>query len=94
MVCTPTYWVTIPILDDGTGPSEPCADVVCVSAVNRRRAKVEGVRSLRQLYPDGYLTDVECPFTGLVVEEMIPCDHGKYLCCEECSNCEHNYLYR
>lgn len=87
MVATPTYWVMMPILDDGTGPSEPGADVVIVHADTKRKAKVEGVRELRRQYSDGYLSDTDNPFVGLVVEEIPPCEHGRHYCREECEEC-------
>jgi len=75
----PTYWVispeygeVIPILDDGTGPTEYGCEVIRVEAPNKRAATVMAVRAWRTegKWRGGlrYCYDDECPFTGLKVE--------------------------
>lgn len=75
----PTYWVispeygtVIPILDDGTGPTEYACDVIKVDAPSRRAARVLAVRAWRkeakwkgQL---NYCFNDENPYKGLKVE--------------------------
>lgn len=85
-VYTPTYDVVVPLLDDGTGPSEPTCDAVCVDAPTKRTALVAGVRQLRA---DGspWLQDAENPFVGLTAE-LAECEHGVQLCCTNAPHCE------
>lgn len=45
-VVTPQYGTVIPVLDDGTGPTEYGADVVEVEAPSRRAAITEGVKRM------------------------------------------------
>lgn len=49
VVVSPTYWVTEPILDDGSGPGEPASDFVYVFSRSAVRAKVLAVRAWRRL---------------------------------------------
>ena len=73
LVISPTYDVVIPILDDGSGPTEPVADVVEVEAGNKRDALLFGVRLMRK-QQDSYINQDpdNCPFTRLQVEPV--CD--------------------
>lgn len=43
-VVTPEYGTVVPVLDDGTGPYEYCADVVEIEAESRRDAISLGVK--------------------------------------------------
>lgn len=69
IVIGPERWRVVPLLDDGTGPSEPDIDVYYVSAPTRRaakwaafnRAKEQGTRWWRDL-------DVEHPLKGVRAE--------------------------
>jgi hypothetical protein len=89
IVSTPEYGVTVPILDDGTGPIEYYSDSICVEAPNKRAARVEGVRKLRSLFPKGWLSDHSAnPFVGLSVESAL-CPHGVLVCeCSQADYCE------
>jgi hypothetical protein len=97
IVYTPIFDVTIPVLDYGEGPTEPCRDVVCADAPNRRAAIVEGVRKLRQI-DNGYLQRNEGygnPFSGIKAELAEVCEHGVLMCdCNadgnngECRECD------
>ena len=46
LVVTPEYDTVIPILDDGTGPLEPGADVIEIEAETARDAIALGVREM------------------------------------------------
>ena len=80
MVVTPPYGTLIPILDDGTGPTEYGSDVLYVEARTVKEAKVLAVREWRQMQrrgqwrearwvADQYINNA-CPFTGLKVFNM------------------------
>lgn len=66
LVVSPQYEVTIPILDDGTGPTEYCSDAVLVNAKSKREAIKLAVKSpeFRQWVKDA--REAECnPFIGI-----------------------------
>lgn len=79
VVVTPTYWVKIPILDDGSGPSEPAADVCLVlGAKTRKEAKWAAYRVWKQQGTDWVVdarSDGVHPLTGLTIEPW-PDDAG------------------
>lgn len=75
LVYTPEYPTVVPILDDGSGPTEWGADVLYVRATSRQRAKVLAVRAwTRSSYRRGAhwvrdaRGDSRNPFAGLKVE--------------------------
>jgi hypothetical protein len=79
VVYTPEYGTVVPILDDGSGPTEYGADVLYVRAATRQRAKVLAVQAWRHnrgrpswMHHGAWLerqdSDGACPFTGLKVE--------------------------
>ena len=73
LVIIPAYETVIPILDDGTGPSEWGSDVLEVEALNASQAKVLAVREWRRQrtrWVSDQDTDCRCPFTGLQVRNM------------------------
>ena len=79
----------IPICDDGTGPIETSHEVVCVDAPSKAKAKVAGLRLMKD-WP-GYQRQDGCsPFTGVTVEEITACPHGLRWCeCDEyCDECD------
>src|SRR5467141_870369 len=76
LVYTPQYPTVVPILDDGTGPTEWGADVLYVRATSRQRAKVLAVRAWRRSpwrrHNGDWVKDADSdgrnPFAGLKVE--------------------------
>jgi hypothetical protein len=75
LVYTPEYGMIIPILDDGSGPTEYGSDVLYVRAANRQRAKVLAVRAWRRAsrireahWIQDCDSDMRNPFAGLKVE--------------------------
>lgn len=93
LVISPEYGEVIPILDDGTGPTEYGHDVVYAFARNARRAKVLALRWFRRQYAGkwrhNWIEDGN-PFTGMTVDRMEFCKQcGGILsrpcfCCEGC----------
>ena len=76
-VISATWEVTIPILDDGTGPSELTCAYAEVEAKNPRAAKVLAVQQWRKTtggqghdYIQGCASDRRSPFAGLRVENL------------------------
>jgi hypothetical protein len=70
LVVSREYGVVMPLLDDGSGPTEYGCDVIAVEAQTPRDAKVLAVRLARQHprrygFVDHYAD--ECPFTGMRV---------------------------
>lgn len=75
LVCSPEYGEVVPILDDGTGPTEYGCDVVFVEAETRRDALLLGVALFRQQGAK-YLADAESPYAGVKVESQVCPKHG------------------
>jgi hypothetical protein len=71
LVCSPKYGTMVPVLDDGSGPTEYGCDVVEIEAVNKRDALILGLKLMRKEYPDGWHNQdlSENPFKGMRVEE-------------------------
>ena len=75
LVMNPLTETVIPILDDGTGPSEWGRDIVEVSATSKKEAKRLGYHALKQTY-EGRRWINDCrgdnknPFSELTVEEQ------------------------
>ena len=71
LVISPEYQLLMPILEDGTGPTESTCDVVEVEAQNKRQACILGLRELKKI-PRGWINwyrDSDSnPFVGLKVE--------------------------
>ena len=74
LVFTPEYGKVIPILDDGSGPTEYGCDVIEVEAETQRDAIAFGVK-LMLAAPDSeypYVHDARsdkvCPYTGVRAE--------------------------
>ena len=76
-VWTPFYIVTIPILEDGSGPLEETCDYIEVEAETPRQAKVFAVRAWRALNTKNrreaewiahQRSNGASPFTGLKAE--------------------------
>jgi hypothetical protein len=82
-VATPQY-TSYYYLDEAISVPEQGADVVYVTARNKKEAKVEGVRALRKMDSD-WLDDVSSnPFTGL---EAGPCQCPHGFCYCEIKDC-------
>lgn len=68
LVITPEYESVVPLLEDGSGPTEIACNVVEVKAATRREALIKGVRELRKR-KDGWMAEQKSnnanPFTGL-----------------------------
>ena len=70
-VIGPEWGQVVPVLDDGSGPTEYGRDVVPVEAPDEQTAKVIGIRLMRE-DSRSYLSRYgdENPFTGLYVQEI------------------------
>ena len=80
-VISPEFEVTIPILDYGEGPREPCRDVLIIEADTKRQALVKAVRQLRADARRGERNWLDWigyganPFKGLKAEPFMPDDY-------------------
>jgi len=95
IVISPEVGTVIPILDDGSGPTEYGCCVVSVEANNRREAlkKAINTEELSEWVND-QRSDGKNPFSGLAVIDPV-CKHGTCNCdicgfqCEACMDeCE------
>lgn len=75
LVSSPEYGEIVPILDDGTGPTEYGCDVVHVEAFNKQDALYLGVLLLKQQGAK-YLDHAENPYAGVRVESCLCPAHG------------------
>ena len=89
-VISPEMHVTIPILDDGTGPEEYFACFVSVDAKNKREAKSLALKDvLMSDWIQWARDNNQNPFSGLKVENPV-CKHGVCwcgICKQECEKC-------
>jgi len=71
LVVSREYRVTIPILDDGSGPDEYCREIAYVSAGDVKEAKIIGLKMMRKM-PDArhWIDDGENPFKGMEVHKI------------------------
>lgn len=70
LVCGPVCTDVIPILDDGTGPSEDYRDVLWVFAQTARRAKVLALRVFRKRAKEDWWNWGGSPFSGMTAESF------------------------
>lgn len=90
LVCSPEYGVVVPVLDDGTGPTEYGCDAVHVEAESRQDALMLGVALLKQ-QGARYLDNAENPYAGVRVESQMCPKHGMPVWDKdhyECPQCE------
>jgi hypothetical protein len=79
-VVTPQYDSVVPILDDGSGPTESGCDVIEVEAPTKRAAVIEGVKRMLKGNPREYKwcraarSDGYNPFAGV---RAIPIESDK-----------------
>jgi len=89
-VISPEMSFVIPILDDGSGPTEYFACVASVDAKNKREAKSLALKDVLFFDWIQWARDNEKnPFSGLKVEDPI-CKHGICwcdICGQECEEC-------
>ena len=73
LVISPKYDNVIPVLDDGSGPTEPTCDMIEVDAKNKKDALLFGIKIMRKNFRDGWHNSDpgENPFKGMQIEEWL-----------------------
>lgn len=88
-VVSPVMSVVVPILDDGSGPTEHYCDVVCVEAATKREALRLGVGLMKE-WPHEARADDANPFAGVKAEDA-RCRHG--FCGCDLVDCDRNAAF-